>query len=365
MNISAILFSMGFLLLSACLTGAIVRFVLGWALRNGVIDVPNERSSHERPTPRGGGLGIVAAVSFLSLIAIGLSRASGIDLGMSAWRLTAALGGGILVAGVSWLDDIRHGIHVLLRIAVHLAAAGVAVTALGGWGKIELPWVIISIPGWAGFGLAVLWIVGLINAYNFMDGIDGIAGGQAVTASLGWLAVGLMAGSPVLSAGGALLLGASVGFLFFNWHPARIFMGDVGSAFLGYSFAILPLLAAQALEPAVVMRLPVAGLLFVGPFVVDASATFIRRLARGEDLYKAHRSHFYQRLVIAGASHSRVSALYVALGLLGGLAGTAYLFVLSRGFAASMVLLALLVTLGIPCAWVSMGGRQGKIFSAK
>jgi UDP-N-acetylmuramyl pentapeptide phosphotransferase/UDP-N-acetylglucosamine-1-phosphate transferase len=154
--------------------------------------------------------------------------------------------------------------------------------------------------------------MGLTNAYNFMDGIDGIAGGQALIAGLGWAIIGFMSGQSFVGLIGLLLAASSLGFLFHNWPPARIFMGDVGSAFIGFTLAIIPILAAQR-DP----RCMVAGILVVWPFIFDTSFTLVRRLINKENIFVAHRSHIYQRLVIAGYSHRYVTLVYMALALIG------------------------------------------------
>ena len=166
--------------------------------------------------------------------------------------------------------------------------------------------------GWLGVPLAFFWVVGLTNAYNFMDGIDGLAGSQAVIAGVGWAGLGWLRGEPLVSLLGLLVAGSSLGFLLHNWPPARIFMGDVGSAFLGFTFAALSVLAAQQ-NP----RLAVAGILLLWPFIFDTIGTFLRRLRRRENVFAAHRSHLYQRLVIAGYSHRTVTLLYSGLALVG------------------------------------------------
>ena len=148
-----------------------------------------------------------------------------------------------------------------------------------------------------------------------MDGIDGIAAGQAITAGLGWAIVGWLADDlrPMLL--GGLLTATSAGFLVHNWSPASIFMGDIGSAFLGYCFATLGLLGGGGGSGALI------GILLVWPFVFDTAFTFCVRLRRRENIFKAHRSHLYQRLVLTGLSHRAVTLLYVALAVLGAAAG--------------------------------------------
>jgi UDP-N-acetylmuramyl pentapeptide phosphotransferase/UDP-N-acetylglucosamine-1-phosphate transferase len=260
-----------------------------WALRRGVLDVPNERSSHVAPTPRGGGAAIVAVV--LGGAALG----GAVGIFRPAWPLLAAGAGGLLVALVSLKDDLRP-LPALIRLAAHVAAAGVLVGGMpAAWG---LP--------------AAFWLVGLTNAYNFMDGIDGIAGLQGAVAGSAWAAIGWLAGRPEIALLGALLAAASLGFLAHNWSPARIFMGDVGSAFLGYSFAALPLLF-----DATSLRSLLMGVLVVWPFVLDSGFTLLRRLLRGENVLTAHRGHLYQRWAQSGAPHARIALAYGALSLLG------------------------------------------------
>ena len=162
-----------------------------------------------------------------------------------------------------------------------------------------------------------LWIVGLTNAYNFMDGSDGMAGSQAVIAGLGWACLGWLADFPLLADLSLLLAVGSLGFLPHNWPPARIFMGDVGSAFLGYSFAVLPLLGLRAGGPLASLS-PILGLLLrLAVCLRHRVLTFLRRLRRGENVLAAHRSHLYQRLIIAGYSHRFVLLLYSGLAIIG------------------------------------------------
>ena len=284
-----------------------------WALRHRALDIPNQRSSHSRPTPRGGGLA-VAFVTILGWVALGII----FQPATSAAALWAyALGAG-MIALVSWCDDL-YSLSAAKRFAVHGLAALVAIVAFGYWHTILfLPSGSLTL-GAAGAVLTWLWIVGLTNAYNFMDGSDGLAGSQAVIAGLGWACLGWMANFPLLTNLSLLLAVGSLGFLPHNWPPARIFMGDVGSAFLGYSFAVLPLLALCAGGPLAALS-PILGLLLVWPFVFDAGLTFLRRLCRGENVLAAHRSHLYQRLMIAGHSHRFVLLLYSGLAIVGAMA---------------------------------------------
>lgn len=276
-----------------------------WAETRQVLDIPNERSSHTHPTPRGGGLVIVI------LSTVGLILAWFLNPAISPVALVAYLVGAWLIAGVSWLDDLR-SLPNRVRFAVHSLGAILALLALGYWRVVSLPLIGPLDLGVLGLFITFIWIVGLTNAYNFMDGIDGIASGQAVVAGLGWALLGWNDNQPLVAVLGLLLATASLGFLGHNWPPARIFMGDVGSAFLGFTFAVLPVLAAQH-NP----RLALAGVLLVWPFVFDAAFTFLRRLRHRENVFAAHRSHLYQRLISAGYSHRFVSSLYITLATIG------------------------------------------------
>lgn len=283
--------------LSLLLTGGVRRYA-----RRALLDLPNERSSHSRPTPRGGGLAIVG--SFL----IGMVVLNWMEVVPSAlaWAL---IGGGVLVAGIGWLDDHRH-VSPVWRIAVHVTAAAWALYCLRGMPQLELGVTALSL-GWAGTALALLALVWLTNLYNFMDGIDGLAAGEAVTVALA--ATGLLwwSGATELALIVALLAAACGGFLWWNWPPAKIFMGDVGSGFLGYCFAVL-MLASEKAE-----ALPLtAWLILLAVFVLDATYTLASRVIRGEKWYTAHRSHAYQRLIQLGYSHLRVTSTVMLVNLL-------------------------------------------------
>ncbi len=296
------------LVFAACL--GLLGVVRRWAERRRLLDIPNPRSSHTTPTPRGGGLAIVAAGLggwLLSFLVFGVDRPGAV---------AAYLAGAALVAGVSWLDDLRSLSH-RVRLAAHALAGVAALAVLGAWSEVTLPGLGTLRLGWAGPVLSLVWIVGLTNAYNFMDGIDGIAGSQGVVAGLGWGALAWVAGDASAGVLAGCLAVSCAGFLRENWPPARIFMGDVGSAFLGFTFAVLPLLhrppsAWESPGPHAVL-----GILAVWPFVFDTAFTVLRRIGRRERLAEAHRTHLYQRLAQSGWSHGRVSALYAALALLG------------------------------------------------
>jgi len=278
--------------------------ILDWARRKRILDIPNNRSSHSVPTPRGAGLAIAGLVIGLWLVYLPVAHR------FDTVFLEYAVGG-LLVATMGWLDDVG-SVWRSARFAVHSIAAAIAMLAFGYFDEIDVPFVGVVQFSWVGLPLTFLWIAGLTNAYNFMDGIDGIAGGQAVVAGAGWVILCSTLNQPEIGILGVLAASTSLGFLIYNWPPAKIFMGDVGSSFLGYTFALIPLMCRNA-GPA----LPFASVLLVWPFVFDTCFTIVRRARKGENIFLAHRSHLYQRLHIAGWSHLQVTLLYIILEAIG------------------------------------------------
>lgn len=270
-----------------------------------LLDHPNERSLHTQPTPRTGGVAIL--VGFVSAVPVLLFATVGVS--PTVW-LT---GGAGLIAALSFLDD-RRGLPVVVRLLGHVIGAGLVVlgaglTLLPLFLGMSVPW-----PVWLGLGLSVLFLVWMVNLYNFMDGMDGFAGGMAVI-GFGALAVlGLLAGNLPFLALSLCIVSAAGGFLLFNFPPARIFMGDTGSAALGLLAGGLSLWGARD----GVFPFWVAVLVF-SPFIVDASVTLLRRLVRGERVWLAHKSHYYQRLVQLGWGHRKTVlhgyALMLACGV--------------------------------------------------
>jgi UDP-N-acetylmuramyl pentapeptide phosphotransferase/UDP-N-acetylglucosamine-1-phosphate transferase len=318
---------------AALVSWLIVGVVTRAASRMGLVDRPNERSLHGKPTPRGGGIGIVIVV-------------------LAGWPLAIVLGGGWPVLDLWWLvllglgiaavsvADDRSPIPATLRLVVHVAFAAGAVSTIGSFALLQTPGAGIVTLGAIGTGLTLVWILGLTNVTNFMDGIDGIAGLQCMIAGIAWIAAGLWLGDPVAALGGVMIAGACAGFLFHNWAPAQIFMGDVGSAFLGFMLAMIPVLAslhAVVEAPPAAARIPVFGGLILWPFIGDGVFTFLRRLVRRENLLRAHRSHLYQRLVLAGWSHVRVSLLYGAWAIVMSAAALMHLTRSGRGIASAVV----------------------------
>ncbi len=288
-----------------------VRLIRRWAVQHQVYDLPNERSQHTDPTPRGGGLAILVIV-LLIFMPVGLSFG---DPGMV---VRYALGGAI-IGLVGFADDLR-SLPPLPRLIVQIIAAtiflpGTPLTVIG------LPGLDLRLLSGVGYVISLLWLVGLSNAYNFMDGIDGLAGGQAVIGGLLWALVGWFSNDSLILLLGLLIAATAAGFVVYNMPPASIFLGDVGSNFLGYSLAALPLIAISRGGSS---RLIVVGALFVGLFVFDAALTFVRRVLKGENILQPHRSHLYQRLISVGELPGHVTALYLLLSVCFGLAGLIY-----------------------------------------
>ncbi len=283
--------------------------ILSWLLASRVrlyaldrlLDIPNERSSHSVPTPRGGGL----AIAFTVLGGVLLAAARG----WIAWDLALALsGGGTMIAAVGWIDDHRD-LSALTRFAVQFFAAAWAMFWLGGLPALSIGFGEINL-GIAGTVLGVIGIVWAINLYNFVDGIDGLAAGEAIsTGVIGGLIL-LAMGHNGLAIVALLIAAASAGFLPLNWAPAKLFMGDVGSGMLGYLFAVLSIASENA--GAIPLLIWV---LLLGAFVFDATVTLCRRIANGERWYHAHHSHAYQRMVQAGRSHAMVSSMILLINL--------------------------------------------------
>ncbi|MBV7573770.1 glycosyltransferase family 4 protein [Pseudomonas sp. PDM32] len=305
------------ILLSLGLTGALRIY----ALKNSLIDVPNVRSSHSIPTPRGGGVAIV--VCFLLVMPLLATT------GLVTWSNAMALiGAGAWVAVIGFLDDHGH-IAARWRLLAHFAGAIWALFWLGGLAPIDAFGLTIDL-GWLGHVVAAFYLVWMLNLYNFMDGIDGIAGVEAVTACIGACLIYWVTGFDALVWAPLLLAAAVLGFLCWNFPPARIFMGDAGSGFLGIILGIFSL-QASASAP----QLLWVWLILLGVFIVDATFTLLRRLMRGDKVYEAHRSHAYQFASRSVGRHLPVTvgvlminlfwllpiALCVGVGVLNGLLG--------------------------------------------
>ena len=326
--------------LSLALTGAMRRY----ALIRSIMDLPNGRSSHSIPTPRGGGIAIV--VSFLFVLPI-----FGI-WGVVEWPLiVAVLGAGSVSSTLGFLDDRGH-IAIRWRLLGHFVGAFWVLLVFKGLPPISLFGMLIDF-GWVGHILAFFYLVWMLNLYNFMDGIDGIASVEAITACLGGCFIYWMVGYKDLVWAPLLLAMSVLGFLYWNYPPARIFMGDTGSGFLGILFGVFSLNAAWH-DPEMFW----VWLILLGVFVVDSTFTLIRRFIQGANLYEGHRSHTYQIAAQRYEKHSIVTFSVVLINVF-------WLFPV----ALSVALLGLDGFVGVlvaytPLVWIAIyfgaGERSGK-----
>ena len=312
-------------LLGFALSAVGVVLALVYARRAGLVDVPNDRSSHRIPTPRGGGIAIVTAV-----VAVFASRLP--HLADGADEVFAVLG--TALAGLSligWLDDTRR-VPVGLRLSVHIACGCAVALLVNTIAPVPGPLNIFWLAWW------IFWTAASINIVNFMDGIDGMVAAQGVV--YGIFLFALLPDRAPGSRFGLILAAACFGFLLWNWAPAKMFLGDVGSGPLGLFFVIGGALALQSL-PAALVFLPLFPLFF------DALVTLLRRLRRGEPLTIAHRSHLYQRLANSGYGHALVTAAYALSAAIG-----AVIAVTVRDSSSAMMAVAILLyCLAIAIAW--------------
>ncbi|MFP4226684.1 MAG: MraY family glycosyltransferase [Desulfobacterales bacterium] len=281
------------------LTGALRRY----ALAKSLLDIPNERSSHAVPTPRGGGLAVVLTF-LLGLVVLTMTGF------VPVFVFLGLFGAGGLVAAIGWADD-RKDIPARFRLAGHFAAAAWALVWLGGLPPLPVFGAEVNL-GVAGHVLAAVYLVWLLNLYNFMDGINGIAGIEAITVCVGGAVLYLVCpGCDDRAWMTALLLAAATaGFLVWNFPRARIFMGDAGSGFLGMVLGVLSVYAGW-----IQAELFWGWVILLGAFIVDATVTLVRRGLRGEKVYEAHRSHAYQHAARRYGSHTPVSIVYGAINL--------------------------------------------------
>jgi Fuc2NAc and GlcNAc transferase len=299
MNSILIWFAVSAGILSLTLTEVVRRYA---ASRN-IIDIPNARSSHQVPTPRGGGLAIVLTFSAVLIV---LAASGVIDRKIAVVLLIC---GGI-VGLVGFLDD-KYQLPAPIRLAAQILAACLFVGLIDG---VQGPIVDSLFPRhhWIGVFVLVVLLVWATNLFNFMDGLDGIAASEAAfVAGVGAWMIFMRDGPNGIGALLLCLFAISVGFLVWNWPPARIFLGDVGSGFLGLMLAMLGILASRsASAPAQVW------VILGGTFAVDATVTLIRRMVRGDQWLEAHRLHAYQHLSRRWKGHLRVTLAFIATNVL-------------------------------------------------
>ena len=317
------------------------------ARRVGAMDVPNERSSHSVPTPRMGGVPMVAAAV----------------LGFGCWAFLAA-GEAFSVKGLPYavlfalgasllgLWDDLSPLPPLFRFIVQISGAFLCLWASAGlfrellagrWALPPIVWISAS----------AVWIVWMLNLYNFMDGIDGLAGGEAALASAFFFLLFARHGESGWAVANLLIAAAAAGFLVFNWPPAQVFMGDAGSAFLGAFYGMQSVVASLTTPiPFAVLILPFAN------FILDTTVTLIRRAWRGEKWYTPHRSHFYQRMTGLGMTHRKVTIL--ELCVLAGSCAAAAVYFESDTAGRAVVMCGVLAGLAAGGIWVSQQERSWK-----
>lgn len=279
-------------------TAGLTWVVREYALRAGMVDHPGPRRSHDRLVPRGGGLAIVLAM---------LAALGEVPAGPGLWR-DGFLFGSVLIAGLGWMEDHRP-LPVAWRLAIQLLLAGFVVTWLGPVEAIGIAGRLVPLV-WLWTPMAILALVWMMNLFNFMDGSDGLAASQAIFSGLLLAMIFFHFEQPGLAWLAALGASASAGFLVWNWPRASIFLGDVGSLFLGWWLGFLAL--AGTLTGTVSVWL---AFIVVSPFVVDATCTLVWRVAGRAQWYTAHRDHAYQRLIRSGWRHGRVLRALLALNV--------------------------------------------------
>lgn len=294
-----------------------------------LLDIPNNRSSHTVPTPRGGGLAIVIVLLMSGVVSLFLPQA---PIDVLVCLLLATLAFSLL----GWQDD-KHDLPASVRFLIQLLIAVFA----SGW----LLWA--AVPGYStSFALlallllSTLWIAWMANLYNFMDGIDGISAVESLilgaTTSY-WFAISGVASMAIIC---IAVAGASVGFMRWNWSPAKIFMGDVGSLALGAFFAIIAIIGTTRLD------IPfLAFLILYAVYLADSGVTLLHRIIKKEKWWQAHRSHFYQRAVQSGFSHAQVSLSVMALNIIFAVLASLLIMGIINATAAMVVTMAILMPL--------------------
>ena len=291
----------------------VVSFLITWIMchKISIIDQINERSSHRKIVPRAGGISIVITF-FIGMMAIYfLGDSTHIKKGYMQGFIFSSL----LIAAISFYDDIKNKSAIFKFISQLLAVLIVL------WSGIVLDKMDLPILGtvdleWGGYLLSLLWILGLTNAYNFMDGLDGLIGGVTVIAGLYFMGITYYQGSHFVYISSYTLVAGAAGFLILNMPPAKVFMGDVGSVFIGFTFATLAIIASRY-DSAHTSFLVVPLLLF--NIIYDVIFTMVRRLLNGENITQAHNKHLYQLMNQIGYTHLEVTLTHYCMAFLQGL----------------------------------------------
>ena len=276
-----------------------------------ILDHPNQRSSHRNAIPKSGGISIVVTFMIGMAFIVGFAENDLIQQKYTVGFIISA----ILIAVISFVDDVWEK-SALFKLVTHVIAVSVVLSTGIVIDTLSLPWEDEMSLGIVGYIVSFVWILGLTNAYNFMDGIDGLVASTALIAGLFFMVISYYEGSSFVYITGYTIIAGSVGFLVYNAPPAKIFMGDVGSAFLGFVFATLAIIAARY-DESHTSFLVMPMLLF--HFLFDTLFTFIRRVISGKNPLKAHRSHLYQIRVRSGNTHLEVTLMLACMAFLQGL----------------------------------------------
>lgn len=332
--------SISYFLIFFVLAFGFTYFMRAYALKKNIIDNPNERSSHSVPTPRGGGVAVVCSY-LLALAVLIYSQQLTVHIGLT---LMVA---GFVIALLGFLDDHGH-INSMLRLAIHFLVAIGVVISLGGFAEVT---VFNGVPlGFIANIIAVLFLVWLLNLYNFMDGINGIASVEAITTTVSMAILYYVLNTSLNSDLLWLLAACVFGFLLWNFPKAKIFMGDACSGFLGLTLGILALIALKEN-----LALFCAWIICLGVFVVDATYTLIKRVLNGHKMYDAHRSHSYQILSRKWGSHTPVTLTVAAINLFW-LFPIAYMAVMQQWVYPELAVL----TAYLPLILIAIKLRAGK-----
>lgn len=285
------------------------KWFIKYAISQQITDIPNERSSHIQPTPRGGGIGFVT-ITLISYWGYILFENSAYF-----WENTVFVFALSLMALLGWLDD-KYNLSNGIRFVAQSLIALVVVIFLSGMRTFYIPYVGLIELGFWGNLVALIWIVGVTNIFNFMDGIDAIASVQAICVAFGWIIFGFLWHHNTVLVFNVFILFTVIAFLIHNWPPASVFMGDVGSIFLGFAFSIMPFYVSATANSVPLGYTIWIAVLMLWPFLFDAAFTILRRLVKKENILEAHRSHLYQRLNIIGWDHFQISLTYFIAALL-------------------------------------------------